>query len=160
VYYPWVIVDGYSLLHRCDSFSKALHAGLDVARRKVVRRIEEVSDAFADRVSVVFDGRGGNDDAALDSTMLEIVFSPRHLTADSVIERMVHESRDPDRILVVTSDRAERETVSATGAHTMSCGEFLEQCDRMRGRIVSRAKSRHTKPKPTTLGDFFPDSEH
>lgn len=150
----WVIVDGYSLLHRADPRHRP--ADLAMARMRLVRRLEDVSDVLADRVTVVFDGQGAGASAEEQSAHVEVLFSPPHFTADTVIERLVHESSAPDKVLVVTSDRAERQTVEACGAASMSCGDFLEHCAALRKRSGHQSARSAGKRPRATLGDFFP----
>jgi uncharacterized protein len=105
---------------------------------------------------VVFDGTGKGRETEAGRSSVEVVFSPGHHTADTVIERLVHEAPDPGGILVVTSDRAERETVDAAGAHSMGCGDFLVWCDQQRHALASTAGVLRRKTPKSTLGDFFP----
>jgi predicted RNA-binding protein with PIN domain len=148
----WLIIDGYSLLYRDPS---QLRADLTRSRLQLIRRLEAVAGFFADRVTIVFDGRSPTQDPDFHSATLDIVFSPGDKTADTVIERMVHQSANPSGILVITSDRLERETVAAAGGQTMSCGDFLDQCERYESRKPSPPPPRSSGP---TLGDFFPES--
>ena len=151
----WIIVDGYSLLHRQAKPGKR-PSELLMARQQLVRRLEEVVGSLAARITVVFDGtaRGGRE--GYEASSIDVVFSPSHQTADTVIERMVHDAGKAAGILVVTSDRLERETTAAAGADTMSCGDFLDLCERTRSRL-SRHTSVHQKKPGAQLGDFFPD---
>ncbi len=154
----WLIIDGYSLLHRDDEFRTLLSRDLFLAREAALRHVESLIGTLAGRVTVVFDGRSGQAESGNERPGLEVVYSPGHMTADSHIERMVQEAAHPECILVVTSDRLERVTVMAAGAQCMSCGEFLSWsragADRLRKRIKRM-------PGPAshggTLGDYFPD---
>ena len=105
--YQRVIVDGFSLLHRDEAIRPLLDTQPALARHQLVRRAEEYGLARGDAVTVVFDGRAGLNDAFA-GFQAEVLFSPPHLSADAVIERMVARSPTPDRLLVVTSDRIER----------------------------------------------------
>ncbi|OGV42582.1 MAG: hypothetical protein A2X46_04775 [Lentisphaerae bacterium GWF2_57_35] len=146
----WLIVDGYSLLYRDPSQMKS---DLASSRQHLIRHLEAVSGFFAERVTIVFDGRTPMQEPDFHSRTVEIVFSPGDKTADTIIERLVHESPSPAGILVITSDRMERETVMAAGAETMSCGDFLDQCKRYEKR---RPTPYPKPPSGHTLGDFFP----
>jgi len=152
----WVIVDGYSLLHRAEEYLGGPAGSLEAARWRVLRVVEDVAAAWGQRTTIVFDGRGAAESRALESEIVEIVYSPGHLTADTVIERLVHRHAHPERILVVSSDRAELETISAEGAHGISCGHYLEQCDEIRKRVRARSRTARRRTPPPTLGDFFP----
>ncbi len=152
--YRWLIVDGYSLLHRDPEFAGQIDGNLQTARDRLIRKLEKTATAMAERVTVVFDGRAaGRDDAG--TSPLEIIFSPAHRTADTVIERLVNEQGNPNGIMVVTSDRLERETVTATGAEVMSCASFLEVQVSNRAQIRDKLKTQSRAGKPT-LGDIFP----
>ena len=150
-----LLIDGYSLVHRDPRLTSA--SSLMNIRRRLVQRLEGLLGEAADHITVVFDGRDhftpDREDAA---SQVEIVFSPGHQTADTVIERMVQQSPRPDDILVVTSDRLERETVMAAGAHTMSCGEFLEWSENCERGMARRAAGARQSAPRATLGDFFP----
>ena len=152
----WLIIDGYSLVHR-DPETRSLPAtNLMLSRERTVRKLESVAGALAERVTVVFDGQGeqaGSEDVVAG---FQVVYSTSGMTADSVIERLVHAHAQPGEILVVTSDRRERETVMAAGADTISCGDFLDLCERTRGQMLPRPSSRSAQFKGPTLGDYFP----
>jgi predicted RNA-binding protein with PIN domain len=151
----WLIIDGYSLMHRDERTRAALSQNIQQARLALIRQIERTAGAWAPRVTVVFDGQGDNVSQDDLPSAIEVLYAPGHLTADSVIERMTASAPDASVIMVVTSDRLERETVMASGALSMSCGAFLEQCARDEQRL--RQKSPRPPSPKRTLGDYFPD---
>jgi hypothetical protein len=152
----WLLIDGYSLLHRHPELQHRLKYGLDSARLRLLRELEPVVREFAPRTTVVFDGKSHRVEEHFESSLIEVLFSPSHLTADTVIERLVQQASQPEEILVVTSDRAERETVSAAGAEVMSCAQFLHQCENTsRAARHSAGRQARSTRKPR-LGDFFP----
>ncbi len=122
---------------------------------KIARKIARVAANQAERVTVVFDGRqsGASD---FPSGPIEVLFSPAHQTADTLIERLVHQDANPARITVVTNDRAERDTVTAAGAFAMSCAACLDEWDIREKETKRRAPAAHALPPK--LGDFFPKS--
>ena len=153
----WLIVDGYSLIHRDPELRSLPAVNLMAARERMIRKIESVVGALAEKITVVFDGRddpGGSEDVIAG---VQVLYSRNGMTADTVIERLVHAHAQPGEILVVTSDRRERETVMASGADTMSCSNFLDLCRQTRSRMLPRTStSRSASFKGPTLGDFFP----
>ena len=152
----WIIIDGYSLLHRRGKPGER-PGNLLTARQHLVRKLEEVAGALAERITVVFDGTGRGGREGYESSSIDVVFSPSDKTADTIIERMVHEAGDPAGILIVTSDRLERETTAAAGADTMSCGDFLDLCERTRSDLSRQGGAGRGKNPNSKLGDFFPD---
>lgn len=148
----WLIIDGYSLIHRDPELKRLFPDQLLFARQRLIRLIEQASAKLPKRITVVFDGKGERTERDMEmDTCVEVLFSPAHMTADSVIERMVYSDPLPARILVVSSDRLERDTVSAAGAQTISCGDFLRLCQ----PPPARPRGLHKK-KDATLGDYFP----
>jgi predicted RNA-binding protein with PIN domain len=154
----WVLIDGYSLVHRDETTARVHRGGrLFEARRRLVRRLERIAPQLGRRVTVVFDGRDtGGPETDAPSGPVEVVFSPAAASADAWIERAAHECAGSQAMLVVTSDRLEREAASASGADTMGCGDFLDLCARIEAGLSGAAR-RATAPAPRrTLGDLFP----
>jgi len=152
--HEWLIIDGYNLLHQIDTLSQMLGSDIQGARHRLVRMIEETAHNMARQTTIVFDGREAGSDDALSSKYLEVFFSPAHLSADTVIERLVHKAPHPETTLVVTSDRAECDTVSSAGAQTMSSQEFMAKCEVDSRKTISKRTPPGKEPK---LGDLFPD---
>jgi predicted RNA-binding protein with PIN domain len=53
------------------------------------------------------------------------LFSRAGQTADQMIERAAHRFQPHGEVLVVTDDRAERDTVNGFGGAVASCGNFI-----------------------------------
>ena len=151
----WLIIDGYSLMHRDPEFAERT-SPLMTARQKLVRKIEEVAGSLAERITIVFDGAEAGGREGYESPAVQVVFSPRDKTADTVIERMVQGQPDPERVMVVTSDVMERQTVAAARVQTMSCGDFLDLLNRHARQIHRQAQPKKGPPAGPKLGDFFP----
>lgn len=157
----WILIDGYSLIYRRGKQGKQ-SGNLVTARQRLIRSLEEVAGSLAQRITVVFDGTGpseSKDASGIEgnpSSFVEVLFSPSDKTADTLIERLVHEASDSTGILVVTSDRLERETVGAAGADTMSCGNFIEVCEQTRRKLFRQAGGHHPKNFGLRIGDCFP----
>ncbi len=146
-----LIIDGYNLMHQ-DGALDGRRGDLSTSRQRLVRRIEQTASGMAAKITVVFDGREGGRDVALDAPNLEVLFSPANRTADGLIEQMVHDAEKPERILVVTSDWIEQRLVSVFGASVISCREFLLRCE------PPSAVLKKSKPaRGSTLGEFFPE---
>ena len=151
----WLIIDGYNLLHQAEECTGLMDTDLMSARQRLVRLVEQTAHRMAPQTTIVFDGCESGTDDALTMKHLEVYFAPSHLSADSIIERLVTRYTQPERILVVTSDRAEHDTVSGAGAQVMSAQEFLAQCRQDARKTRSTSLRPGEKPK---LGDLFPDN--
>lgn len=150
----WLIIDGYNLLHKKTELAELVRRDIHLARNRLIRLIENTAIKIAPQTTVVFDGREAGQDEALTSKHLEIYYSPANLSADNIIERLVNKYPNPEKIRVVTSDIAERQTVSSAGAQTMFAEEFLAQCEIEERRKIPKQTKPGQKPK---LGDLFPD---
>lgn len=152
----WWIVDGYSLLyHNRSRFSS--RPALDMLRARLIRTIDALLPHPDDRMTLVFDGQGPSLAPAPEADgRLEILFTPTHQTADAVIERMVASASNPERIVVVTSDRTERNIVSAFGAQIQDCPDFLESLQGHRTGTDAAVDAIRKQTPAARLGDFFP----
>lgn len=176
----WLIIDGYNLIHRIGNHRSGNYlsgvptlreVGMphDLAgkRRRLIQLLEKTVGILADRITVVFDGRSGGGPAAggpdeQESPVVEVLFSPGNKTADTVIEQLVFQAglagspATAGRVVVVTSDRLERETTEAAGAETMACSVFLDQLNETLARIEQELRSRGTaQHSATPLGNPF-----
>ncbi|MFH0880191.1 MAG: NYN domain-containing protein, partial [Lentisphaerota bacterium] len=65
----WLIVDGYSLIHRDKRFTRT--ARLAGIRQLLIRQLEGVAGFVAERITVVFDGRETNQGPESHSSQIE-----------------------------------------------------------------------------------------
>lgn len=149
-----LIIDGYSLLYRDPSLAHLRPHDMRQARERLIRKIDRLAHALAQRVEIVFDGRSASSEPYRAGN-LHLTYSPEHQTADAVIEQSVHADPAPAEICVVTADTLERNTVTAVNAQAMSCVSFLEWLDRLDHDVVREQK--RTPPPRFTLGDAFPE---
>jgi predicted RNA-binding protein with PIN domain len=154
VQYDRLFIDGYNLLHQIEELARMLQRDLQGARHRLVRLTEETAYRMARHTAIVFDGREAGRDAALSSKYLEVLFSPSNLSADTVIEKLVCQCPEPENVLVITSDRAERDTVASAGAHTMTSEEFMARCQADSAKTTRKRTPPGREPR---LGDHFPD---
>lgn len=153
--YDRLIIDGYSLIHRDPELKRVIAVNLQKAREQLIEKVARTMTAMASRVTIVFDGQGAGSGAD-GIGAVEVLYSSAGQTADSLIERLVHQARVPGSWLVVTNDRRERETVMAAGVQTMSCAVFIEECARMQRHHASTFQRRKQQNPGPKLGDFFP----
>jgi len=119
---PWVLVDGYSVLHFWPQLRRLAGRSLQHQREILITVLRQFGDATDRRVTVVFDGYAAKrkPDQNEPTLGVEVIFSNEGKTADDVIERLVAEAERPGKIYVVTSDNLERRTVEMLGAQSWS----------------------------------------
>ncbi len=125
---PWILVDGYSVLHAWPQLAtrKARQASLQQRRERLVKLLRQYADHHRRRVTVVFDGYAARHKPEIPEPThgIEVLFSEKGKTADDLIERLVGQSEPRAGILVVTSDNMVRQTVESLGAQSMSADIF------------------------------------
>jgi hypothetical protein len=143
-----ILVDGYNLLHAWPELAPDCPRHSEDARTELAWKLQQFQDEKGIPVSLIFDGsetvqKNREPDISIRSrkkvrkqrrenlqTTIEIVYSPKGLSADSVIERVAFRLQPYGRVLVVTNDSLERSTVAAFGAATLSCQAFIDEIDR------------------------------
>ena len=138
-----ILVDGYSLLHSWPELApgKARHS--PAARTELIRMVTQYHDASGVPVTIVFDGTSGLASAGEPPSTpeVEILYSHAGQSADQMIERAAHRLHAYGEVLVVTDDRAERDTVESAGAHTSSCLNFIRTIEAAQQEMDSQLKS-------------------
>ncbi|MFH1563943.1 MAG: NYN domain-containing protein [Nitrospirota bacterium] len=115
-----LIVDGYNIINQWTGLKRELQKtglpgnGFEHARNELIEIMAEYQAFTGDKVVVVFDGYRTNKSQITKSNELgiEVIFSKRNQTADSVIERLAYKERqaclvgEGKTILVATRDTA------------------------------------------------------
>jgi hypothetical protein len=128
-----LLIDGANILHAWPELNALLRKDRDAARARLVQRVAAIHDVEQTRVTLVFDGRGEEltIEHPSDQATFSVIFTPTSVTADTVIEQMVGRSADAASCVVATDDRAERETILATGASAIAAAELIAWIDRV-----------------------------
>jgi predicted RNA-binding protein with PIN domain len=126
-----VLIDGYSLLHRWPELAPGQPRHSARARDELIHVLTRYHDASGEMISVFFDGAGARSEASPGEAgaAVEILFSRKGRTADQMIERAAHRFQAYGEVLVVTDDRAERDTVAGMGALTAGCENFIRMME-------------------------------
>lgn len=122
-----ILVDGYSLLHQWPELAPGQPRHSARARDALIEMLTQYQDASGTPVTVFFDGSGKTPAPSkeTDKKAVEVIYSHSGQTADDLIERAAHRFQPYGEVMVVTNDRAERETVSGFGGTTSSCENFI-----------------------------------
>ena len=122
----WVLVDGYSLVHAWPALQKLGGRKFDARRELLLRILRHYADHSRRQVTVVFDAYASKRKAEPPEPEqgIEVIFSGTGKTADDVIERLVAQAGQRERILVVSSDNMVRQTCESLGAQSASAELF------------------------------------
>jgi predicted RNA-binding protein with PIN domain len=126
-----ILVDGYSLLHNWPELAPGAARHSERARDELVHVLTRYQDVTSEPVTVFFDGAGGPRNKPKDELggAVEVLFSRAGQTADELIERAAHRFQPHGEVLVVTDDRAERDTVNGFGGSVASCANFIRMIE-------------------------------
>ena len=139
-----LLVDGSNILHAWPELRSLLKHDRDAARARLSQTISVIHDEEQTRLTLVFDGRG--DDLTVEypgklKTFVHL-YTPTGTTADDVIEQLVGKAGDPANYMVATDDRAERQTIEASGATGISASDLAAWVDRASLRQQTRLTGR------------------
>ncbi len=116
----YLLVDGHSVIFAWPEL-RALHERrTSLARDALVKKLRDYQDWTGVHIVVAFDGRGTKVTESSQAGEIQIFYSSRGQTADSVIERLASNYGSRFRVMVATDDYREQETVSASGAECIS----------------------------------------
>lgn len=146
-YEKHLLIDGANILHAWPDLRALLRRDRGVAREKLSQSVRVIHDTEQVRLTLVFDGRG--DDLVVehpgDLKTFSHVYTPVGMTADDAIEQLVGKAADPALCIVATDDRAERQTIEATGAAGISAEELRAWVGRTEKRQQTQLASQRRK---------------
>lgn len=146
-----IIIDAYNCLHAGSSMAGPWHG---FSLRELCRLI-----AWSDKkIVLVMDGSPKPDEpAASEFPDVNLVYSGRGISADSVIITMVKSSTGARHITVVSNDRAVKAGAHRGGARTMPCEKYLSSV--LRRRAARRLRWKTAEPERKSTGQS-PDTDY
>src|SRR3954468_5930544 len=142
----YLIVDGHSVIFAWPELRKLHQRRTVLARDALAKRLRDYQDWTGVRVVLVFDGAGDKVTAHADPHDIQLMYSRKGQTADSIVERLAGKYAPEFDVIVATSDRLERHNVIAFGATSISPDRLLEMLEepvpghhRVRSKRSSRA---------------------
>ena len=152
------IIDAYNVIH---AWGKLLSNRSSILTdQDFLNMISSYADCNNIQLIVVFDGSNQNAEALkAQFRHLDLIFSSKDASADSIIEKMVQEKSDNALISVVTSDNLERDIAMGAGARIYSPKMFLDHIRDSReklGKHITINQNRSHK-KGFTIGEILGD---
>jgi len=120
-------IDGYNVIHHSSVLRPLAAQSFELARETLIEKVSRYCVASGSQAKIVFDGRGRGKDTSVSPTAqgVEIIYSPGHVTADALIERVVYNATDRRSIIVVSADRGIRNLCGNLNALVMQPDNFL-----------------------------------
>ena len=121
-----LIVDGYNLAYSYSKTKSLMSRGIDSARDILINDVASYGGYIGSKVMIVFDAYKLQDNVGKIFTQgnLTVIYTKSGQSADSYIEKLVHDNIKNYRITVVTSDQAVQNMVLGSGALRMSVHEL------------------------------------
>lgn len=122
-----IIIDGYNLIRQSRVLSELDRQDLQSARDALIASLSLYKRTRPHKITVVFDGINAPTEASNRNRQrgIDIRFSSKGESADSVIKRMAR--RERERALVVSSDQEIVDFAAFQGAATISSPLFEEK---------------------------------
>ncbi len=163
-----LFVDGYNMIGAWPDLKHTRdRLGLEEARHQLAHILMGYSAYQRYDTQVVFDahfqGRPGSQEKL--SSQLTLQYTNYRQTADTYIEKACaafrHDLRRfEQRLIVATSDRAQRLTVVGYGAECLSAERLLSEVEQMNCRVRQRQRSkRQSTPRRTLSSRIDPKSQ-
>jgi predicted RNA-binding protein with PIN domain len=123
-----LLIDGYNLLHQIPELSFLMQEDPEDARESLLEKLRTYQRIKRHKITVVFDAWGGEEPRSeVNKKGIRVVFTAPGETADDYIKRLA--SKERERAIVVTSDRAIRSFVETQGAISISSRDFLDRVE-------------------------------
>lgn len=138
-----LLVDGYNVIHDWPEMREAMKKDVNIACQNLADRLRILHDFEGIRVTVVFDGRGegveilrpGNEQT------FSLVYAPGNSSADEIIIQLVQNSKNPNKLTVVSRDNMIRNLVREGGSEIYTPSDLLariEACERRQSQALYR----------------------
>lgn len=142
---PFLLIDGYNLMHAADFARSRYGPGdLQAARRRLQQLLASLLSREAKRrTTIVYDAYSSpSDDQRIqhDSGMT-IRFAPRGGDADTEMEKLIRRHSSPRQLIVVSSDHRLHKAARRRRARCIDSEQFLADLQRSDGLETNRTKS-------------------
>ncbi len=135
-----LIVDGYNIIYSYEKTKELMRDSLDSARDILINDVASYSGYLGCKAIIVFDAykREENTGKSFVNGSVTVVYTKQGQSADSYIEKLVHDHITDYRITVATSDRAVQDMVLGCGAIRMSARELQLNLEYMHKQTDSK----------------------
>ncbi len=150
-------IDGYNVLYSSSLLRPLAIKDFEVARDALIEKVAAFCVATGKQAVIVFDGRGKHQTERAATAPhvkgLEILYSPHHLSADAVIERLIYKTHNRLETVVVSSDHGMRDLCRNMGALTMEADNFLQEVRETKNDTARTLSALDKKTDPPRMED-------
>jgi predicted RNA-binding protein with PIN domain len=148
------LIDGYNLIHALGMIQRNMPpGGLEASRRRLLEFLTAAFTGSNADVTIVFDAQGpqATGKRVQEHAGLHIRFAPRTQSADDLIEDLIEQSAQPDRLTVISNDMRLQNAARQRGARAWSHEDLLDSLDKKSSQATptsdeANEKADHTSP--------------
>ena len=161
--HPYIMIDGYNLMHAVGLARQSYGPGdLEVCRNRLLQQLAtRVNPAAAGRTTVVFDAFGSDDNSNRHRLRhgVNLVYAPAGTDADSELERIIAAHSAPKQLLVVSSDHRIQRAAQRRKARAIDSEAFWESLDTESGPTFGQQERQRTQADTEFWLQEFADIE-
>lgn len=137
-----LIVDGYNMIYSWQDLKNLAGSNLFAAREELISRLVNYQGYRGISLIIVFDGYRKNvqGESSVNRGSAKIVYTRNGQSADSYIEKKVHDLRGKFRCTVATSDALIQNSALSSGASRISAREMEILCSQVNQNAFSHLK--------------------
>ena len=153
-----VIIDGYNLINSWAELERIKEDSFDEARNELIDRVQEYAWSSKSKIIVVFDAHMRKNNPGKKEKVdqyVQVVFTKEGETADTYIERKVHDLGRRVNISVVTNDSLIQQIATQWGATRKSCIDFKKDLEIAKQKTKEAKEKVELQGKRTFLGDLI-----
>lgn len=141
------LIDGYNFLFRIPTKK----AALEQKRESLIRILNQELHSFKAHINIIFDSSEEIREFAQKKVFnhLEVIYAPKGKTADEYILELVHFSKNPKILTIVTSDNALAKQCHHAGASSCTIEQFIALL--MKRNHVSKSTKPNYKETPAEI---------
>lgn len=145
----YLIVDGYNIINSWTSLKKIASENMEEARDRLIEILADYRAYKGMEVILVFDAHFVKGSRQKEEIIhnIKVVFTKEYETADSYIEKTVHDLSRLNFVQVATSDWAEQITILSNGGVRISARELEEEVEysqkKMKQKFVNQEVKGH-----------------
>ena len=137
-----LMIDGYNMIYDWQDLKDIAKVNIESARDELINRISNYQGYKRIKVILVFDGYRvkNNTGSHFNQGNLDIIYTRYNQTADSYIEKAVHDLKKKYELSVATSDGLIQNAILANGAKRISARELEIAVKNVNKRALSYLK--------------------
>lgn len=141
-----LLIDGYNVMYAWPELRRQMKQSVDGARDALIETVRSIRSVDGLRITLVFDGKGDKPQVEYpgDDNGFAVLFAPTGISADALIEQIVHKAKKPGQCRVISRDNLVIESIRAAGGYGYTPADLADWVRRSEER-QTRAIQSHSK---------------